>query len=244
MSNPPSGDLQFDRVEPSGSASGGQNCTICREPLRDSYYTLNGQAVCPSCRAKVESHLAGGSFVKALGLGLGAALLGAGLYFAIELLTGYELGLVAVVVGYLVGTAVRKGWRGAGGWRPPALAVALTYLAIVATDSSMFVRQIIQESNAKADSAQTGVQDTAGQRALAPTGSASGNQTQSASEDSGTGSMALLKLLGIFLVSPVLIGMNSPLHLLIAGIALYEAWKLSRSPVLIVGGPFQLAGTP
>src|SRR2546422_5507986 len=67
--------------------------------------------------------------------------LGAGLYFGIEATTGYELGLVAVVVGLMVGGAVRKGSNGRGGWRYQALAMFLTYCAVVATDSSMIVRR-------------------------------------------------------------------------------------------------------
>src|SRR2546422_2854982 len=56
--------------------------------------------------------------------------LGAGLYFGIEAATGYELGLVAVVVGLMVGGAVRKGSNGRGGWRYQALAMFLTYCAV------------------------------------------------------------------------------------------------------------------
>ena len=46
-------------------------------------------------------------------------------------LTGYEIGLIAVAVGWLVGGAVRLGSKGLGGKPFQALAVALTYLAIV-----------------------------------------------------------------------------------------------------------------
>jgi len=38
-----------------------------------------------------------------------AAALGAGIYFGISALTGYEFGLVAIVVGLMVGWAVRRG---------------------------------------------------------------------------------------------------------------------------------------
>ena len=44
--------------------------------------------------------------------------------------TGYEIGLVAIVVGLLVGGAVRKGSGARGGWFYQLMAVALTYAAI------------------------------------------------------------------------------------------------------------------
>jgi hypothetical protein len=51
-------------------------------------------------------------------------------YAAITAVSGLELALVAILVGYLVGRAVRIGSNGLGGRRCQVLAVALTYLAI------------------------------------------------------------------------------------------------------------------
>lgn len=48
-------------------------------------------------------------------------------------LTGYSIGLVAIVVGAVVGLAVRKGARGRGGWVYQGMAIILTYLAIAAS---------------------------------------------------------------------------------------------------------------
>src|SRR5256885_1750176 len=46
-------------------------------------------------------------------------------------------------------------------------------------------------------------------------------------------------LLALAYAAPVIIGFSSPLHLLIAGFALYEAWKLNRGVALRVTGPYQ-----
>ncbi len=46
-------------------------------------------------------------------------------------LTGYEFGLIAILVGYAVGIAVRRGSSGRGGWPYQLLAVGLTYASIV-----------------------------------------------------------------------------------------------------------------
>ena len=60
---------------------------------------------------------------------------------------------------------------------------------------------------------------------------------------------ALMVLLGLAVIAalayaaPILIGLSSPLHLLIAGFALYEAWKLNKRLEIRITGPFQL-GAP
>src|SRR2546423_532523 len=46
-------------------------------------------------------------------------------------------------------------------------------------------------------------------------------------------------LLALAYAAPVIIGFSSPLHLLIAGFALYEAWKLNRGVALRLTGPYQ-----
>src|SRR2546427_13075576 len=105
------GSLQFERAERADAPSG-LACSICKRPIATSYYEGNGQVACQRCRNQVMAQWNRESssrrFAKALGLGLTAAAVGAGLYFGIEAATGYEFGLVAVVVGLLVGSAVRK----------------------------------------------------------------------------------------------------------------------------------------
>src|SRR6266566_11816 len=81
---------------------------------------------------------------------LGGAVVGAAVYFGIAALTGYEFGLVAIVVGLLVGGAVRKGSNGRGGRRYQLLAVFLTYTAVVVTDSSLIARELQKEWIARA----------------------------------------------------------------------------------------------
>jgi len=56
---------------------------------------------------------------------------GAAIYFAIVTLTGYETGLVAIAVGFLVGAGVRMGSHGKGGMPYQALALAVTYFVVV-----------------------------------------------------------------------------------------------------------------
>lgn len=130
------GDLtSFDIAH--GGAPGAPTCTSCSKPISDIYHEANGAVVCSRCRATLEvgqrTGAGVGAFLRAAALGGGAAAVGAAAYFAVAYFTGYELALVSIAVGWLVGRAVQIGSRGRGGRRYQALAMALTYAAIVVT---------------------------------------------------------------------------------------------------------------
>jgi hypothetical protein len=241
--------VQFDRAEQAAPASGA-SCAFCKQPIAATYFEINGQVACPRCRGQIMAAWNRGSpgkrFAKALGLGAAAAALGAGVYFGIEALTGYEFGLVAIVVGLLVGSAVRKGSSGRGGWRYQTLAMFLTYSAVVATDSSLIARELTNQFRARADSVKASADPSpmlAG--AAAPVGAATRSDRASQPQRRVPGVLAfglgLAVLLALAYATPILIGVSSPLHLVIAGIALYEAWKLNRGVALNVTGPYQAA---
>ena len=127
-------ELQFDEAEPTTPASSGPTCAGCKRPIKDAYFEINGKVVCASCRRQIEAAFHGGSavgrVVKAVVYGAGAMVVGAIIYFAILFSTGINIGLVAILVGYIVGSAVRKGSENRGGTFYQALAVFLTYTAI------------------------------------------------------------------------------------------------------------------
>lgn len=111
-----------------------QTCAAGAHPLGASYYTINGRAICQACREQFDKQQrANGSFGLALLLGTGAAAVGAAIYYAIEAVTGYELGLVAIVVGVIVGKAVRRGAGARPGRIYRLMALMLTYMAMTAT---------------------------------------------------------------------------------------------------------------
>jgi hypothetical protein len=149
--------LQFDTAEPAGPAPAGAGsssvtCASCRNTISGSYYEVNAAILCEACRAVLSEQLAGGSELgrgaKAVAFGLGAAAAGSALYYAILELTGYEIGLVALVVGFLVGKAVNRGSEGRGGPAYQALAVVLTYFAIVTTYIPFSMRSVSSTSDA------------------------------------------------------------------------------------------------
>jgi hypothetical protein len=143
--------LRFD--EPAAGA-GAPVCGRCQAAIADAYYEVNGHVVCAGCKTALEQSATGSGasrMLRATAFGLGGAIVGAGVYYAILAVTGYEIGLVAIAVGWLVGRGVQKGSDGTGGWAYQALAVGLTYLAIVSTYVPFIVNAMT------ADEAQAGV---------------------------------------------------------------------------------------
>ena len=127
-------EIQFDQAEYATTVPSGPTCGVCQRAIVDEYYELGGKVFCSSCRQGVETALRGGSrlarVIKALVFGSAAAAVGAVIYYVILRATGYNIGLVAVLVGFMVGGAVRKGTGNRGGLFYQILAVFLAYTAI------------------------------------------------------------------------------------------------------------------
>jgi hypothetical protein len=149
-------DLQFEVAEPvqSGTAAGttqaarpaGMQCASCKAPVRDVYWGLRGHGVCTACKEKLSAALTGKGegapnvpqILTGLAFGLGAAIVGALAWGAISAATGYNLGLVAVLVGWLVGTAVRKGAKERRGVGLGIMAMVLVYLSVGTSELAYF----------------------------------------------------------------------------------------------------------
>ena len=136
-------ELQFDQAELATPTTGGPSCDACKRPIHDAYYEINGKVLCTSCRHQIEASWRGGSglarFFKAVVLGTGAAIAGAALYYIVQRVTGWNIGLVAIVVGFMVGGAVRKGTGNRGGMLYQFLSLFLTYIAIGLMTLSFFI---------------------------------------------------------------------------------------------------------
>ena len=103
MSMPPDTSLQFEREE--GDAPQVVSCSRCQQRILSVYYELAGNLLCERCKFERESLPEGGSigrFARAVFAGLGAAIAGSLVYFGVSALTGYEFGLIAIVVGFAV----------------------------------------------------------------------------------------------------------------------------------------------
>jgi len=200
---------------PARSSLSTASCAACSASIREPYYfAINGKSFCAQChdRLRASQGTPASRFFAALGWGGGAALVGAAIYYGIRAATGYELGLVAIVVGVLVGKGVVRGARGLGGGGYQFMAILLTYFAIVLTYVPEMVR-IWSE--------------------------------QTAHDPSGIGRfITAFMMIGLTLFSPVVVGVQAPLSLVITAIALYEAWKITRQGRLVITGPHALAAAP
>ena len=227
------GELQFERAEYAGGHSG-PTCSTCKQPAETEYHQLNGRVFCSACRAQIERAIEklrkSGSLPRAALFGLGAAIVGALIYYAVSAATGYEFGLIAVVVGVLVGKAVRKGSGSVGGPRYQALAMVLTYFSIAST----YVPSL---TTAFYEGAAQHQKSAAAAPAQSPT------VTETPERKVHLGVVAVYSFMFVLaLAAPVLGGFRNILGTIIMGIGLWEAWKFNRRVQVKFTGPFAVSG--
>lgn len=239
------GSLQLDRAEYAENAP--ERCAACGRALGGSYYEVGGRICCAACQERIVAALAGrpgaAGLLRAAAAGIGAAALGSAIYFAVRAATGYQFGLISILVGFLVGRAVHWGCGGRGGWPYQALAVLLTYLAIVST----YVPVILEVEKRQEAAATATASPTATAAPTATTArSGSGPPARAgaiqippwrrlANLGAGYGLLLLVAAAVPFMGGVGILG------LIIIAIGLYEAWKLNRRPRLAVSGPHVLA---
>jgi hypothetical protein len=240
-------------------------CANCTAALRSTYHMLGEHMICGKCRAGFEGTLVGGSganrFGRALLFGTGAAAVGAAIYYAILATTGYSIGLLAILVGYMVGRAVNVGSHRKGGRKYQLLAAFLTYFAMSSTYIVDGVRQIDDEVRKPVGTSEATTDTIIDDDSPAPSaGGAVRPESITTSGDSSAAGMAgiarpsgargrydgknvafaLTALVAVVLVAPIIAGFSSPILLLILGFGVYQAWKMNRGVVLALSGPFQL----
>ncbi|MGC2659087.1 MAG: hypothetical protein WA324_14095 [Bryobacteraceae bacterium] len=230
---PPPESLQFTRAEPANAiAANAPRCVACKSPLVDTYFHVHGRTTCPSCAQRVHAfqqapppHV----LLKAALYGAGAALAGCIIYSTVAIATHLEIGLIAILVGYMVGKAIRHASRGLGGRPQQILAVLLTYFAIsfsyvaIAVAHGVQARPVIHASTGAPAAAVIPVQ----------------------AEEHRTGSIAplLLTLAWLGLAAPFL-ALSNPMNLIslfIILIGLRQAWHLTGRSDLVITGPYQVA---
>lgn len=238
-------EMPDDEAEYAGEdAPAGPACGLCHREIEGEYYEANGMILCAPCREAVGGALASGSgmarFLRAFVFGFGAAVAGFAIYFGVLKLTGYEIGLISILVGLMVGGAVRKGSGHRGGWAYQLLAMFLVYSTVVASYAAVAVPLLIAEAakdhDAKEAAAKENDKDVNKPGAEAKGGAAA--EAKKPLPSPGELAVALLALLGFLYALPVLMGFQSPMGLLIIGFALWEAWKINRATPIVFRGPF------
>lgn len=198
------------------------SCAACRNPIENSYFQINGAAVCPECTRKIQAQIPEDShaaFVRALMFGVAGAIAGFALYVIFAFATGLIVGWVSLAVGFIVGKAMQFGSGGVGGRRYQVAAVVLTYLAVSMSAVPIAIHQIREHR-----------QQTQAQ---------SGEVSPRPASAMGVGkAIGVLALIGI--ASPIL-DLRDPLHGLIGLVILFVgirfAWKFTAGRKVTVTGP-------
>jgi hypothetical protein len=237
--------LQFDYVIPESSAldargTAGVVCSACHESIPDQYYDIKGSIVCERCRLAIEAAAATPTgavpFMTAALFGFGACIAGAVIYFAVLYFAHLQIGYVAILIGYMVGYAVRKGANGRGGRRFQALAAALTYASValaylpVVVISSVHASQSVQHSAGAA-------------RSVAPT-----NQPPKKIQvrNPAAGFALLLALVAALPIFVVLSGSlpSGFIRAVIILIGIRQAWRMTEAATPTVFGPYRVGAVP
>jgi hypothetical protein len=233
--------LQFETAIPlEGAANAlvgpdGVTCRTCQQAIPDEYFDVNGQPVCAPCRQALEQHAepprGAMPIARAALFGLGAAVAGAILYYAVIAITNFEIGLVAIAIGFMVGYAIKKGTHGRGGRTFQVIAVVLTYWSV----GLAYLPLVIAGMREPQASVQSGASD-AGTPAPAP--------AQSPADGDINLPVAVVYLGGFTLALPVLLVFGSlPGGLIsaaIIGFGMRQAWVMTAAPQFTISGPFRV----
>jgi|SRR5271165_4131911 len=251
--------LQFRRAEPvaevppAGAES--QRCVVCGKPITSTYFHAQGKVVCPACAAAIESaqkappvHFLLRGFL----YGLGAAIAGCALYAIVTIVSGFQIALVAILIGYMVGKAIRQGSRGLGGRPQQIAAVLLTYFAITTSFIPVALYHVVKNkpkisaSGPAANSPPTvkppaQPETTPGPFPPPPSGAANTSAVPKAPQPSPGG--VLLGLLMIAFAAPFLAIARNPMSvisLFIIFLGLQRAWRLTGRTEVAVLGPYEV----
>ncbi|HEY2460294.1 MAG TPA: hypothetical protein VGI16_05785 [Candidatus Acidoferrum sp.] len=227
------------------SAPGGEKCKSCGQDLGARYYRISGALACERCaeRLKLEgpkdSHAA---LVRGLLFGFGGAIAGLILYAGFSIITGIQLGYVALAVGFIVAKAILLGTKGIGGRRYQVAAVLLTYAAVSLAAIPIAISQYKKARGEDTHHARTAAPaaSTADESVASGDAAAAAEEPVEVKEPVSMGSM-IVRLTGIGLASPFL-ELQDPVHgvigLVILFVGIRIAWQMTASKAVEILGPF------
>jgi len=218
-------DLQFHKAEFSG-----RKCAVCQSAIGDTFYQIQGRDACATCAqmrlANQNIGDSGGKMLKALLWGAGAAFLGSAA-FAIVAFMGLRLAILSIGIGWLVGTAIKKGTDGHTSRKYQIMAVLLTYMAI----ATSYIPLVIAEAAKHPPKSQQKIDP-----AHRPPVSA------------GAAGIALVTIAGLVVALPFLDAFSRMpsglITLLIVFFGLQQAWHQTKPDDAIVVGPYPNTPTP
>ncbi|MBW2693737.1 MAG: hypothetical protein JRE57_14080 [Deltaproteobacteria bacterium] len=237
--------LNFERAETSTNTT--PVCAQCATPITDRYYTIGSHVLCEPCHFAFQNAKAPGNaatrFFGAAGLGALAAALGCGLWMVVTKLTGYEIGLIAIAVGYLVGMAVQFGSHRVGGLVYQLLAAFLTYTAIVMTYVPIILSDVQGRENFESGFNEAYSEPEADSEITDPaadTAEGESSTTAPAEEEEVMESAWIIGAILLAYALPFLAGFENAIGILIIGIALWQAFRMNARAKIELQGPFRL----
>ena len=213
-------DLQFEHAIPLNAST--QLCAACKTPLTGQYFQVQGLPVCPQCADRINSRQQAPppiSLLPAVLYGSAAAFAGFLIYATVSIAFDLQLALISILVGVMVGKAVRKGSKGLGGRPQQILAVALTYFAITTSYIPVFIHEAMKT-----------------QPKTAQTSAAPSSKTTKPSFASAIGILLLIALAAPFM--SLANGLSGILNIAIIFFGLQNAWKLTGRTDLMITGPY------
>lgn len=143
--------MDFTQAQFEGAAPGTTPCAVCAQPLTAQYWSANGAMVCATCAQQLQAGPpAEGGFLrifKALLFGAGAGLAGAIGYGLVIHYARMELALITILIGWMVGKAVRFGSEGRGGRVYQVMGALLTYVFC----TQAYVPDLVSEFTSRQD---------------------------------------------------------------------------------------------
>ena len=223
-------DMQFQHAEPrpagTSADDGSPKCAVCKRPTGSTYFHAQGFVVCPECATRIKAGQQAPpatSLARAALYGGGAALAGCALYSGVAILLHVEIGLIAILVGYMVGRAIRHASQGRGGRPQQILAVVLTYFAISTSYIPVYLYHVYEETKAirQADAAPIVVERPASNLASTLMYAAI---LAAVAPFLSLGSSGLSGLIGLFIIF----------------IGLQRAWRLTGRSEIPIMGPYSV----
>jgi hypothetical protein len=220
-------DLQFHKAEFSG-----RKCVVCKSAIGDSYYQIQGRDACATCaKVRLEAQNlgdSGGKMMKALLWGGGAALLGSAAFAAVAFM-GLRLAILSIGIGWLIGTAIKKGTEGHTSRKYQVIAVLLTYMAIATSYIPLVIVQLAKTQAKK-------------QAQIVSRTSSENEATPKKPVSSGSAGLALVVMAGLVIALPFLDAFgrmpSGLITLLIVFFGLQQAWKQTAPDQAVVVGPY------
>ncbi len=248
-------------------------CSACNASIKTYYYHVDGLTVCAKCKQTAErsgaAQRGGGALIKAFLLGGVAAVLGAAIYYGVIAITNFEIGLVAILIGFMVGFGVRMGAAGGGGRRYQVMALVLTYFAVglaytpLAFKGAMDARTPSADSLSAVDSIEADSIDAvlaaeAAEEDSADVALAGDTDSDSAAAKPtgaikiglgrallGAGMIAVGGFLMVFALPVIAVLGSLPSGLIsafIIGLGMHQAWKMTAGHNVSITGPYKVGG--